>query len=173
MSNKTRLTQKMIKRIVELRETRMPWGKVAEAIGVSVRTLQNWRTQGKQDTKGVYAKLDRDLKTSDEEHFQRYATVVRNAALYGRKTVTTKKKRNKSGKMVIDEIYEKVEPPDDKMALKLLQTFYPEVYREIQKLEHTVDWRQPVAESGSDPDEVQKNLTELMLKVSLPATENN
>ena len=49
MANKTKLNRKVIDEIVELLKLRLTWIQIADAVGVTVQTLKNWRNLGLEE----------------------------------------------------------------------------------------------------------------------------
>ena len=61
MANKTKLNRKVIDEIVELLKLRLTWIQIADAVGVTVQTLKNWRNLGleerEQGKRNIYCEL--------------------------------------------------------------------------------------------------------------------
>ena len=74
MANTTKLSRKMIAEIVEMLKLRMTWTQIAEAIGVTVQTLKNWRNQGYADHDNgvptIYRKLVDAIDTAKASSFK-------------------------------------------------------------------------------------------------------
>ena len=87
---KTRLTQSFIDEIVRLLKLRMSWKRIADAIGVAESTLHGWRSTGAKAESGIHYELVIAIEETRAGLIEGYAAVVRNEALNGKVTVTTR-----------------------------------------------------------------------------------
>lgn len=126
MPRKSKLTKTLIDRIVELKRLQFNNSQIANAIGVSRQTLWNWQQQGKTQKRGLARQYVDAIEKVEYEMYQRYVTAVQNEALTGKRVVTKKHLRDANGKVTATEKTERQESPNASLALKLLQTHYPE-----------------------------------------------
>ena len=164
MANTTILNRKMIIEIVELLKLRMTWTQIAEAIGVTVQTLKNWRNAGLQarekKERGIFRELVDAIDVAQTELIKGYSKNVRNAALYGSETETVEEIVHKDGSITSKTVTKK-EPPDAKLALKILGMEMPEVWGETHNV--VVDWKENLEKQGHDPKKI-KALVKVYMK---------
>ena len=162
MAGKSPLNSGLIKQIAEFVKLRMSWTQIARAIGVTDRTIQNWRNQGMADRK-TYKTGRRTLNhelvdaidKAKSEMIGEYAAVVRNEALNGKVTVTTREYTRADGTTAKDTIT-KTEPPNAALADKILQREDPANWAEIKHV--TIDWQKQVSAQGQDPDALKEKV---------------
>ena len=152
---KTRLTKDIISEIVRLLKLRMSWKHIANAIGVHERTLHSWRAKGAEADSGIHYELVIAIEQARSELIQEYAQVVRNEALEGKTTKTTRVTTLKDGTR-IPEIITKTEPPNAALAHKILQQEDPANWAEIKRIE--IDWQKQVTAQGQDPDTLKEKI---------------
>lgn len=157
----TRLTRKMIERVVELTQLRMSWGNIAKAIGVHRDTLYKWRAEGERirndpDTRntGVHYELVEAIDQAQIELYMSYATVVENEALNG-KVTTTEEITYVKGEPVT-KTTTKTEPPNAALALKILEREDPSRWADIRRIE--IDWRSEIQAQGGNPTDISQEL---------------
>ena len=166
MANHTKLNSHITKRIVELIKLRMPWSKIALAMGVTDRTIQNWRNQGKADRKSYekgrrspYHLLVDAIDEAKTELFEEYAAVVRNEALNGKVIIIEEERTLKDGS-TITSVTKKIEPPNSTLAHKILQQEDPANWAEIKHI--AIDWQKRVTAQGGDPDQLKEKIGEFI-----------
>ena len=152
---KTRLTHTLIDEIVRLRKLRMSWKHIADAIGVAENTLHGWRATGAKAESGIHYELVIAIEQAQSELIEEYAAVVRNEALNGKVTVTTREFTRADGSVAEDTIT-KTEPPNAALADKILQREDPANWAEIKHV--TIDWQKQVSAQGQDPDALKEKV---------------
>ena len=167
---KTRLTQSIIDEIVRLLKLRMPWKRIADAIGVAESTLHGWRSTGAKAESGIHYELVIAIEETRAGLIEGYAAVVRNEALNGKVTVTTREFTRADGSVAEDTIT-KTEPPNAALAHKILQQEDPANWADIKHIE--IDWRKQVSEQGQDPDELKKKVGEKVGALIAGTTEDD
>ena len=148
-----RLDDDLIEKICELLKLRLPWRKIAHAIGVTDRTLQNWRNRGKEAKSGLYRRLFEAIDAAKAEMYEEYASLVRDATLFGGKTVTKKIVIAADGSRRT-EIIEKTTPPNAELAMRLLALEDPANWSELKHIK--IDWQKPIEEAGIQPEQVEQ-----------------
>ena len=158
MGRKTKLYKKMIPVIVEMVKLRMPWTHIAMALGVSDRTLLNWRQQGISDRENGKWTNCRYLVDAIEEAraelIKKYAENVRNEALNGKVTETEREIEHKDGSIVTERVT-KTEPPNATLALKILGMELPEMWGEQHNV--NVNWEDSLLSQDHDPEKNQSD----------------
>ena len=167
---KTRLTKDVIPVIVRFLKLRMSWKHIADAIGVKDCTLRKWRATGAKAESGIHYELVIAIEQAQSELIEGYAAVVRNEALNGKVTVTTREFARADGSVAEDTIT-KTEPPNAALAHKILQQEDPANWADIKHIE--IDWRKQVSEQGQDPDEVKKKVGEKVGALIAGTTEDD
>ena len=162
MSKKTRLTQKMIDRIVELYHLHVPWSNIASAIGVHRHTLANWLKKGETSEGDIFRRLYLAIEKAETDRYIAYASVVTNEALNGKVTVTMREYEKKDGTMGEDTIT-KQESPNADLAQSRLAVIDPLGWGAIQRIE--VNWREEVKKQGIDPDTVKGEFRKQLVAV--------
>ena len=163
MSKKTRLTQKMIDRIVELYHLHVPWSNIATAIGVHRHTLANWLKKGEtSEGDDICRRLYLAIEKAETDRYIAYASVVTNEALNGKVTVTTREYTRADGTMGEDTIT-KQESPNADLAQSRLAVIDPLGWGAIQRIE--VNWREEVKKQGIDPDTVKGEFRKQLVSV--------
>ena len=156
MANKTKLNRKVIDEIVELLKLRLTWIQIADAVGVTVQTLKNWRNLGlearEQGKRNIYCELVDRIDAARTEMIKGYSQNVRNAALHESETVTTEVVEHKDGS-ISKKTTTKTEPPNATLAMKILGMEMPEVWAENQNV--NVNWQQTLESQGQDPDGIK------------------
>ena len=76
MTKKTLLTSEMIIEIVRLYKLSFSWKDIAASIGISRRTLQNWRNFGEKTNSGIYRDLVVAIEKADQERYRAIANAV-------------------------------------------------------------------------------------------------
>lgn len=150
---KTRLDADLIEKICDLVKLRLTWVKIAHAIGVTDTTLRNWRSKGEAAKSGIYRTLVDAIRTAKADLYEEYSSVVRDAALYGSKTVTKKIIIAADGTRRT-EIVERTTGADAELALKLLALMDPGHWSSVKQIK--IDWQKPVEASGLDPQTVEQ-----------------
>ena len=166
MASEIKLTQKIIKQIKEKVKLHETWGQIALAIGVTDRTIRNWRNTGSANRE-AYTKGQRTLPhqlvdvidAAKTELYEAYAEVVRNDALNERVTTSQIVKREADGSETVVTT-KKTEPPNSALALKVLERMHPANWAEVKRIE--VDWRDQVSKQGGNPDEIKARVCALI-----------
>ena len=152
---KTRLTQSIIDEIVSSLKLRMSWKRIADKIGFAESTLHGWRSTGAKAESGIHYELVVAIEKAQSELIEEYAAVVRNEALNGKVTVTTREFTRADGTTAEDTIT-KTEPPNAALAHKILQQEDPANWADIKHI--AVDWQKSVTDQGKDPDALKEKV---------------
>ena len=153
---KKKLYSDMIPKIAEMLKLRMTWVQIAAALGVTDRTLQNWRNEGLEDRENGKRtncrKLVDAIDQARTELIEAYASGIRNEILHGKKTITVKEIVHKDESITVETITRK-DPPNTALGLKVLGMEAPEVWAENQNL--NVNWQEHLASQGKDPEKIK------------------
>ena len=152
---KTRLTQSIIDEIVSSLKLRMSWKRIADKIGFAESTLHGWRSTGAKAESGIHYELVIAIEQTRAGLIEGYAAVVRNEALNGKVTVTTREFTRADGTTAEDTIT-KTEPPNAALADKILQREDPANWAEIKHV--TIDWQKQVSAQGQNPDALKEKV---------------
>jgi len=163
MARKSKLTQELIERIVELRKLELNDTQICRAIGISRMTLWRWRLQGSKQKNGLAKTLIDAEHAVDLEIYTRYVSAVHNEALEGKTTSTKKHTKHPDGRVTEEEVT-RTDAPNGTLALKLLQTHYPNQWVSPNKNQRS--WEECLLEQGHDPEEIEA-LIEAYLEKSL------
>jgi len=163
MARKSKLTQDLIDRIVELKKLELNDTQIYRAVGISRMTLWRWRLQGSKQQSGLTKALIDAEQAVDLEIYTRYVSAVHNEALEGKTTSTQKRTVHPDGSVTKEEIT-RSDAPNGTLALKLLQTHYPNEWCPQHKIQRT--WEECLLEQGHDPEEIEA-LIEAYLEKSL------
>jgi len=165
MARKTKLTQDLIDRIIELKKLELNDTQICRAVGISRMTLWRWRLQGSSHNSGLAKALVDAEQAVDLEIYTRYVSAVHNEALEGKTTSTQKRTVHPDGSVTKEEIT-RSDAPNGTLALKLLQTHYPNQWVSPHKNQRS--WEECLLEQGHDPEEIEA-LIEAYLVKSLAA----
>ena len=161
-----RLTYKLCERIAELRKGRMNWKNIAAAIGVTDRTLRDWRKKGEESESGIYYALRKGIEQAESELYEKAVATVFSDA-FEHKTKTTRKRiiDESSGTVRIEEKEEDI-LPNARMALTVLERLFPEQWQDRRLLQ--IDWRASATAKGIDPEKLESDFKEFVVQTGLP-----
>jgi len=164
MARKSKLTQTLIDRIVKLKKLNLNDSQICTAVGISRMTLWRWRLQGSSQKSGLAKALIDAEQAVDLEIYTRYVSAFQNEALEGKTVVTQKRLEHPNGGVTEEKVTRK-ESPNGALALKLLQTHYPDQWLSPQKIR--LSWEDSLRQQGHNPEEIEALIEAYLEKIGV------
>ena len=171
MARTPKLTPELIDRICKLVKLRLSWNKIGHIVGVTSRTLYNWRERGeklKPTSRSIYRKFVNAVNKAKAEADEEAAAVFYKAMIGGEKTIN-RKVVLENGIVVKTEITEKTLAPNWKAALAWLERADPETWGRYEMLRLETDLRVEVESLGLDLEDVLQAAMQLIESLVDPA----